>query len=184
MSATSVAFEHYQEGVMLGNAHSMQRWSQRLPDYIRDDFPVPSYVQVRALGPVIMECTACDVSAFVSTSHMVGTFLDDHGQCDRARTVLWVCGCGGRELEQRYHCRACESSRPDHYVVVYSSDAFVPEHRAYELYRSWAGGSVHAATLSVGSLREAMRAARAMLPREEFRVVLGKAAWDQEHASK
>lgn len=196
MSSTSQAFEHWAEAKYLAEHDAEYRragyralcgaWARRLPPLIREDFPVADHIRVRAMGPVFMECERCHESMMVSTSHMVGTFLDDHNQCSAPR-VGWRCAkCHQVELDERLFCRVCEHPKTNDVVTLNHN----PQHLGvmYQVWRHWPlyNSPRLVGSVSVSSLREALRMARAMLPNEQFHITLlpEGPAWRGDHEAR
>lgn len=202
MSSTSQAFQHWHECKELENYSNgedrkgyragMRLWSSRLPGLIRDDFPVADHISVKGGPPILLRCDRCELSLVVSTTPMLGMFLDQHNQCD-SRLRVWKCvGCDRLELWERYWCRYCEGGRCESRAV--SVDVlryWFPDRAPYQIWRAWDLGKGLSkqhigAVIHCGSLREALRAGRALYPREEFRVVMASHGleWEGDHAAK
>lgn len=192
MSATSQGLVHWHDAIRMvptyGKAAEAEarQWAMRIRDYIREDFPVPKHIELKIGGPVLMHCRCCGDYAEGTSSNLIGTFLDRHHYCDSGRAPVWACPCcGSIEFEHRWHCRACEEPRADAPVPLrFTSPREVVEQTTeFEVRR---GGGVVTAWIRVGSLREALRAARAMYPHEPALVDLPRAgrSWGLDHKSK
>jgi hypothetical protein len=183
MSATSQAFQHWHDCQAMANVYGENarreagKWARRLPNLVHEDFPVASHIRLRAAGPLMMECTRCDTLRItIRTAHMVGDFLDAHNHCQELEVMGWLCKrCNFRELPERTHCRMCEGERTESHVPVLNL-----ARREFQLWRSELPELV--GSMRLGSLREALRAGRAILWQEEFRVVLGPGlSWGGDH---
>lgn len=192
MSNTSQAFQHFHDAMELWERHgepgylrSAKDWAARALSLCRDDFKIPFWIELRRAGPMLAWCDRCRAGTAINTPHMLGTYLDYHYWCGLS-TECWRCErCGGFEAMHFDTCRACEAGRRVDASMRVASP-WRPELRKYELWRRWDGTLTYEGTLHLRSLREAMRATRAILQREPFRIVLlgTDLRWDESHVSK
>jgi hypothetical protein len=156
-------------------------WSSRLPEFVQDDFPVAKHITVIAAAPVDLSCTRCAAEQVGLSSHLIGSFLDDHNHCGESLTELWRCsGCSASEFRERRNCRICETPRGD---TFFQGSTIAPTElrERFEIHRPGYGV---AARIEANSLREVLRAAKSMFAFEDVTIHLGERTWKADHAAK